>query len=318
MDYQFQVSIVIVCMNNLKNLYTCLNSIEKYTFISYEVIVIAYLFSKENLEKLKNEYSWIKIIKSDEIRGFSENNNLALKVAKGKYCFIMNDDTFIKSSVVDLLVSDIKQLDDKTAIVSPNILFPDGTSQFCGRDRLSVSDFIFGKYNLFSRINKSKYVNQKGLFKTYNIVGAAFLIKTDIFRTIGFFDERYFFCPEDIAVSTKLNKMGYECYVDSNIHIYHKGGGSGLSKLIGATKPAGDKGTLIFFEENTKVPNSLIALSILCIKFLFYAFWLIKFFFCKKEKFKCMSRANLNVCCSIFSNLTPKQIFEKYYNTRVW
>ena len=64
-----QVSIVIVCMNNLKNLYPCLDSIRKYTHVSYETLVVAYLFSKENLERLKRDYSWIRIIESNEIRG---------------------------------------------------------------------------------------------------------------------------------------------------------------------------------------------------------------------------------------------------------
>lgn len=35
------------------------------------------------------------------------------------------------------------------------------------------------------------------------------MIKTDIFRQMGFFDEYYFFCPEDIALSTALNRRGY-------------------------------------------------------------------------------------------------------------
>ena len=40
-----KVAIVIVCMNNLKNLIPCLDSIKKYTKIDYEVWVTAYLFS---------------------------------------------------------------------------------------------------------------------------------------------------------------------------------------------------------------------------------------------------------------------------------
>ena len=54
-----KVSIVIVCMNNLKNLYPCLNSIIKHTSVSYEILVVAYLFSRKNLEKLKVDYPLI-------------------------------------------------------------------------------------------------------------------------------------------------------------------------------------------------------------------------------------------------------------------
>ena len=99
-DMNIDVSIVIVCMNNLKNLYPCLESIKKYTTVSYETLVVAYLFSKENLEKVKKDFPWVTFIESNEIRGFSENNNLALRDAKGEYCFVVNDDTEMKMDVV--------------------------------------------------------------------------------------------------------------------------------------------------------------------------------------------------------------------------
>jgi len=86
------VSIVIVCMNNLKNLYPCLESIKKYTTVSYETLVTAYLFTPENLKKAKEDFPWVTFIESNEIRGFSENNNLALRQAKGRYCFVLNDE----------------------------------------------------------------------------------------------------------------------------------------------------------------------------------------------------------------------------------
>lgn len=54
-----KAAIVIVCMNNLKNLFPCLDSIKQQTTISYEVWVVAYLFSKENLTLLKEKYPWV-------------------------------------------------------------------------------------------------------------------------------------------------------------------------------------------------------------------------------------------------------------------
>ena len=78
------VSIVIVCMDNWDNLSRCLDSIRANTSVTYEVLVTAYLFSKENLDRLRKGYPWVKIVESDEIRGFSENNNLALRQAVGR------------------------------------------------------------------------------------------------------------------------------------------------------------------------------------------------------------------------------------------
>ena len=81
-----EVSVIIVSMNNYEVLSRCLDSIRTHTSTSYEVFVVAYLFSPENLQHLRQNYPWAQIIESNEIRGFSANNNLALRKATGKYC----------------------------------------------------------------------------------------------------------------------------------------------------------------------------------------------------------------------------------------
>ena len=102
---QADVSIVIVCMNNYGQLKDCLDSIKQYTHdVSYEVLLVAYFFSEGNLDKLRSEYPWVKVIISNEIRGFSANNNLALRQAQGRYCFVLNDDTYMTMPVIDMLV----------------------------------------------------------------------------------------------------------------------------------------------------------------------------------------------------------------------
>lgn len=132
------VSIVIVCMNNLKNLYPCLNSILKNTTVNYEVFVVAFLFSDENLQKLRSDYPTINIIISDKLRGFSENNNIALKQAVGKYCFIVNDDTYFSDHVIDNLVEDFNKVNDDVAIISPVTLNVDGSVQRCGKPKYNL------------------------------------------------------------------------------------------------------------------------------------------------------------------------------------
>lgn len=182
-----EVSIVIVCMNNLKNLYPCLESIKKYTSVSYECFVVAYLFTKENLGKVKNDFPWVNFIESNEIRGFSENNNLALRQAQGKYCFVVNDDTELNMPTIDGLVDSFTRSSDNVAIISPKLVYPDGTVQVCGRPPFGIKEYLMGLLSMWNeKQNGGKYINQSGIFQTYNIIGAAFMIKTDIFREIGF------------------------------------------------------------------------------------------------------------------------------------
>lgn len=318
---EIKVSIVIVCMNNLKNLYPCLDSIKKNTTVSYETLVVAYLFSEDNLQQLKNDYPWIIIIESNEIRGFSENNNLALRRAKGEYCFVQNDDTAITIDVIGGLIHTIEQLPEKVAVVSPNILNPDGTIQYCGRRYFGSKEFVLsciggGLLRYVENSFSNKYVNQQGVFESYNIVGAAFLIKTKIFKQVNWFDEYYFFTPEDIALSTTLNQMGYKCYVNTDIPIIHYGGmtGKSLSFLQTAVRPAQKKGEIHFFSGGNSFYYVLLSAIV-------FVPTILQFFY---HRFKSLQKnrpnadyilsiGDIHTLKTIFSSKTPKEIFTYYY-----
>ena len=199
------VSIIIVCMNRPDNLRPCLQSIKEHTTAEYEVLVVAYRFSPDNLSAMREEFPWVRFIVNDALSGFSENNNIALKQAAGDYCFVLNDDTELAGQAIDRLLEDFSRLPEDAAIVSPKLLNADGTLQLCGRPDYPAIDYVLQQWHLY----KEPIDNGSGLFKTFNITGAAFLIKTQIFRELGWFDETYYFTPEDIALSTLARQRGY-------------------------------------------------------------------------------------------------------------
>jgi GT2 family glycosyltransferase len=310
------VSIVIVCMNNLKNLYPCLESIRKYTHVSYECFVVAYLFSKENLEKVKHDFPWVKFIESNEIRGFSENNNLALRQAKGKYCFVQNDDTELRMPCIDKLVETIEKLPDKVALVSPKGLLGNGEIQYCGRAEHSRWHYFLGAFGLWSEKRANKRNPTHGIFKSYDIIGAYFLIKTNLFQEIGWFDERYFFTPEDLAVSVELRKHGYECWVDADAEIVHYEGmtGKSMSPMQTATGPAGFVGAMMWRGGNNYLGYSLFTLlnlPYLCGQFIYHT--LRANHHGKPNRYNMLAWKERNTLSVCFTRKTPKQVFIKFY-----
>lgn len=298
-------------MNNLNNLYPCLESIKKYTTVSYETLVVAYLFSKDNLEKVKNDFPWVTFIESNEIRGFSENNNLALRQAKGKYCFVLNDDTEMKMDVIGRLMLSINSLSSNTCIVSPKILIGKESKVLLGKPKYTFFTYFLGCLGMANYLYKrSFYTLNEDVFLTYNISGAAFLIKSEIFKQVGWFDEKYFFCPEDIALSTLLNKKGYKIYVDSEAIIYHFSGGT-WSSTITATKPASVKGEYYFYCGNNVLKKTIFIVFVSFIHFLRICYWLT--IGKNSDKKEIMIKANRNAIMALLSHRTPKQLFCHYY-----
>ncbi len=305
------ISIVIVCMNRPDNLYPCLRSIREHTHTDYEILVVAYRFSEENLTPLREDFPEVNFIISDEIRGFSENNNLALAQARGEYCFILNDDTELHEDVISRLESDFSKLPESAAIVCPKLINPDGSLQLCGRPPYPARNYLLQQWHL----HKEPIDDTTGrvplcdeLFQTSNISGAAFLIRTDIFRELGFFDERYFFTPEDIALSTLAGEKRYGVYVDRAVSVVHKWRTT-ASKMSVAVRPAAVKGSLIFFGRSSKIKYCLLSCGVLaaewvkCVK----AFFRYKIRPTEENKIKYLTfRA---IVCGICSRKTPKELF---------
>ena len=299
------VSIVIVCMNRLDNLYPCLEGIRAHTGVPCETLVVAYRFSPENLARAQADFPWVRWIVSDGTRGFSENNNLALREARGQYCFVVNDDTLMQMPVIDRLVEDFARLPEDAAAVSPCIRFPDGRVQTCGRGPWTPWRYARHYLHLVDETRPTRWTMQEGLFRTYTLNGACFLIRTDVFREAGWFDERFFFTPEDIALGDLLNRLGRSVWTDADVSITHVAGGS-VSALEAAIKPARVRGSLLFYGEPL-----LLKLFICC----FEALRVCKYAFLPRTpRNTLMRRTAVNVLHTVFSGLSPKEIFIRFAN----
>ena len=78
-------------------------------------------------------YPTVISIRSNENGGFSGGNNIGIRAAKGKYIFLINNDTYIESDEIAYLV---ERLESRPEIggVSPKIrfAFPPQHIQFAG------------------------------------------------------------------------------------------------------------------------------------------------------------------------------------------
>ena len=314
------VSIIIVCMNRPDNLYPCLESIRRTTVrVSYEVLVVAYMYDPDGLAKAREDFPWVTFIESKEIRGFSENNNLALRQAQGRYCFVLNDDTELPGPVVDSLVEDIGALPEGTAIVSPTLLNADGSLQLCGRRPYPARHYVMQQWHLFKEPvditagrEPDAVINGRKLFRSWNITGAAFLIRTGLFQDLGWFDERFFFTPEDIALGSLACRKGCSLYVDASVQVVHKWRTT-ASRMMRAIRPAAVRGSLLHFSGFNQCRYLLLAVPV----------WLAEAGKRAKAAIVQLLRPSparrtelltyRNITRSIFTRRSPKEIFTKYY-----
>ena len=295
-----RVSVVIVCMNRPDLLFPCLDGIREHTTADYETIVVAYVFTKENLALLRERYPWVTVVESNETRGFSENNNLALRIARGEYCFILNDDTVMEEPVIDRLLDDFARLPEHTAAVAPRLVLEDGSTQYAGRDIPGPWRYLMD----ITGIHKTTPKHASELSPTYCLSGAAFMIRTDAFREIGWFDERYFFTPEDVAISKDLRDRGYALYIDPDISVTHKWRKSS-SPIMAAIRPATVRGHMVFYFGGAGLRCSLFGIAV-------FAVYSVKWLSALVRGRSIEARTYANVAKTAFSRKSPKEIFERF------
>lgn len=217
MPQECELSIITINYNGLKE--TCA-LIETIPFNDkMEVIVVDNASIHDEVSDIKKRFPFVTIIKSEKNLGFAGGNNLGIKAAKGKYIFLINNDTIFKEFKVKPLIDRLESSDD-IGIVCPKIRFAWGNNpiQFAGYTPLSkitIRNQAIG----FGEEDKGQY---ETAHPTPYAHGAAMLIKREAIKKIGLMPECYFLYYEELDWSMMFNKAGYKIWYDPACTIYHK------------------------------------------------------------------------------------------------
>lgn len=217
-----KVTVLIVTMNPRERLGACLDSLKAKTRLPFEVRVAAHRCKPEDVAWLRGAYPWISVVESDgSARGFAENNNLAAKGARGEYLFLLNDDTVLDTDAVDRLAA-LLDARPEAGIASPYLLNRDGSVQFCGGVEMTAWTWFLAEMRWRRIVDmRNPYVGAGGVFETQNAMGAAMMVRRALWEELGGLDERFFFGPEDTALSAAVRARGLKILMDEGARIYH-------------------------------------------------------------------------------------------------
>ena len=212
-----ELSIITVNYNGLKDTCALIESIPFNE--NMEVIVVDNASKEDEASIILERYPQVNVIKSKTNLGFAGGNNLGIKTAKGKYLFLINNDTIFKEFNVHGLIQRLESSPD-IGIVCPKIRFAWGNNpiQFAGYTRLSKitvrnQAIGYGEEDLgqYDTPHPTPYAH-----------GAAMLIKREAIEKIGLMPDCYFLYYEEIDWSMMFTHAGYEIWYEPSCTIYHK------------------------------------------------------------------------------------------------
>lgn len=229
-DYENpRVSIVIPVYNQFEYTYLCLKSILKYSGeVEYEVIV-ADDCSTDYVKELEKIVEGATIIHNEENLRFLLNCNNAAKKAKGQYILFLNNDTQVQPGWLKPLV-DLIEKDDTIGMVGSKLVYPNGYLQEAGG--ILWKDASAWNYGRNQDPDKAEFNYIKDV--DY-ISGASIMIRADLWKEIGGFDER--FVPayyEDSDLAFEVRKHGKRVvYQPLSVVVHFEGVSNGKDEKSG-------------------------------------------------------------------------------------
>ena len=220
------VSIIIPHYNGEDLLYNCIDSIYKNISIKdFELIVVDNASTDDSINRIKSNFQNVKIISSNSNLGYSGGCNLGATHASGKYLLFLNNDTEHSSEWIEKLVHFLDS-NSNIAAVQPKILnvhnkklfdYAGGTGGF-----IDKFCFPFVQGRIFDTLEEdhSQYNNPSRIFWAS---GAAFMIRSNVFKELKGFDEIYFSYMEEIDLCWRVQSLGHEVWSFPSSYIYHHG-----------------------------------------------------------------------------------------------
>ena len=227
-----KLSVIIVNYKVKHYLEQCLRSVaEASRGIAVEVIVVDNASGDGSVEYLRERFPDVTIIASEENLGFARANNLAIRNSHGQYVLLLNPDTIVAEETFRDFIGFMDSTPDAGGC-GAYMLHTDGSFAPESRRGLPTPFVAFCKMSgLASLLPKSRtfgryymrYLNENEVNRIEIMSGAFMFLRRDALDKAGLLDEDFFMYGEDIDLSYRILKAGYNNYFLPSRILHYKG-----------------------------------------------------------------------------------------------
>jgi len=228
--YQITASIVTY-KNNINVLTKAIDS-----FLNTDLDVKIYIIDNSPNNAIQNALkndSRIEYIFNNANIGFGKAHNIVLRKSQNEsqYHIVLNPDIDFNSGVLEELYSFMESNKD-IGFVMPKILYPDDSIQYLCKLIPSPFDLILRRFMPFKKYREFKKNRYELRFSGYDKImdvpvlsGCFMFLRSEILKTIGFFDDRYFMYLEDVDLCRRIGEKFRTTFYPnvSVVHHYEKG-----------------------------------------------------------------------------------------------
>ncbi len=177
------------------------------------VVVVDNASTDATVARLREALPQAVVMANPRNLGFGAANNLGVQAAKTPFVLLLNPDCSITPEAMQLLLDTAQQY-PQAGIIAPQSWTPSGQAQLTYRPAF------------YEKRRSAPYVLPDGVCSSKWLLGNCLLIRTDLYRAIGGFDEGFFLYYEDEDLCLRMGRSGHECLLQPAARAQHRGGGS--------------------------------------------------------------------------------------------
>ncbi len=234
------ISAIVVCHNGGELLERCLASLWSAGG-ELEVFVVDNGSTDGSGELVERRFPDATVLHQASNLGFGAAVNLAAERARGEALLLLNQDAWLENGALERLSARL-DADGKIGLVAPRLQYPDGTPQFVCSPARSLAGEALQRF--LNGREGSRWVHGsvgKALARLAGPIwytAACLLLRTEAFRTVGGFDERFFLYFEDVDLCLRLEGAGWRLTQEAGALVTHAGGLRGRKVSDGLYRPS--------------------------------------------------------------------------------
>ncbi len=217
------ISAIVLNYRSPRDIVRCVQALKQQTIAhQMEILAVDNHSDDESIGFMRaqlTELAGVRIVEQRKNLGYGRGNNAASTLARGEYILIINPDNILPPDGVVIMLAALRS-DPDSGIVGPALVFPDGSLRPSARTFPRPSDLL--RKRLFPKTWHAAYEKQRHATKMHNVdwlVGACLLLRTDLYRQLGGFDERFFLFFEDIDLCRRIHARGKKVIYLSSLKV---------------------------------------------------------------------------------------------------
>jgi len=222
-----KASVVILSWNSTEALADCLVSLPcGFSSPSYEVIVIDNGTRTLPPAALRFQFPWMQLVVNRKNRGVAPARNQGMRLTRGQYIILLDDDTLVKPAAFDRLLA-YMDTSPEVGLCGPKLVDAHGDLQLSCRLFPTLSDklarrFPFAFAQRISREAELADWDHRSVREVDYMIGACQVIRRAALAAVGLLDERIFYGPEDVDLCLRMRQAGWRVVYNPNAVVVHR------------------------------------------------------------------------------------------------